>query len=261
MSDDELFIAVLAVALALTFWGGWRAAATRTNPLARPGRRLAAVVAVVFVALGVVAAALLTGADPQVRGSPGLIVLFLAVAAVTLAGAVVAGAALGLLVLDGFVRGRNLAVGWAAAGLVLATGLVNAGASVGRGDTIYTTLGPLAMGLGALLALGAALAAATGRFRAVRLDRDGPAGVRVGGLFVAWGLILGRAVAGDWESARRTWEDFFAYGWPAVVLLAVAVPVEWRLRPTVERPVTSWPAGVLSVAGYVVGAATWIALR
>jgi uncharacterized membrane protein YhaH (DUF805 family) len=208
-----------------------------------------------------VLAALVTSADPQVRSNTGYVVLFLAVAADTLALATVAGSFLGLSTLDGFVRRPNAAAGWAVAGLWLATGVVNAGANIGRGDTIDTTLSPLALGLATLMLLVGALSAATGRFRAVRLDRDPPAGVRLAGMFVAWGLVLGRAVAGDWESALRTWEDFLVYGWPVLVLLAVAVPVEWVLGPTVRRPRVPWPAGVGPAVTYVAAAAAWVALR
>ena len=256
MSDDEFAVAFIAGVLALAFWGAWlgRAKAIVSNPFARAGRRLTALLLVLVLSLGIVAAALLTGADPQVRSSPAYIVLFLAVAADTLAVATVAGWALGLGVVDDFLRRRNAAAGWAVAGLWLATGLVNAGANVGRGDTIYTTLGPLALAFGTLLVLAAALAALTGRFRAVRLDRDGPTGVRLAGLFAAWGLILGRAVAGDWESTRRTWADFAAHAWPVLAFLILAVPVERMLRPTLERPRVPWPAGVGPAVGYLAAA-------
>jgi hypothetical protein len=255
MSDDERFIAVTSGILAAAYWGGWLSIATGTNRLARPAWRVVAVIGMVLVSLAVVFIALVTRADPQVRSSTGYVVLFLGVAAVTLAAAGVVGWALGLPVLDGFVRDRNRAIGWAVGGLWLGTGLVNAGANIGRGDTIYTTLGPLALALGALLALAVILAAMTGRFRAIRLDRDTPAGVRVGGLFIAWGAILGRAVAGDWESTRQTWEDFFAYGRPVLLLLIAAVPVEWALRPTVRRPRTGWAMGFVPAAAYLGAAA------
>jgi hypothetical protein len=258
MSDDEVSVGVLAALFAAAFWGRGLYAARHADPLARSGRGRAIAGVVLLAALGLVAAALVTGADPQVRSNPGYIVLFLAVAADALAVATLAGSAFGLSALDGFVRGPNAAAGWAIAGLWLGTGLVNAGANIGRGDTIDTTLGPLALALATLLLLVGVLGAATGRFRAVRLDRDPPAGVRLAGLFVAWGLVLGRAVAGDWESARRTWEDFLAYGWPVLVLLAVAVPVEWTLRPTVRRPRHPRPAGVGPAVGYLAAAVGWV---
>jgi hypothetical protein len=260
MSDDEVSVGVQAVLFAAALGAGGLYAARPANPLARSGRRWAAVV-VLLVALGLVAAALATGADPQVRSNPGYILLFLAVAADTLALATVAGSAFGLSALDAFARGLNAAAGWAIAGLWLGTGLVNAGANVGRGDTIDTTLGPLAMALATLLLLTGVLSAATGRFRAVRRDRDGPAGARLAGLLVAWGLVLGRAVAGDWESARRTWEDFLAYGWPVLALLAIAVAAERALRPTVRRPRVPWSAGMGPALAYVAAAGAWVVWR
>jgi hypothetical protein len=258
MSGDEVLVGLAAGLVAAAHWGAWLTAAFRTSPLARPRWRQAAAGVALLASLGVVAAALVTGADPQVRSSAGYVLLFLAVAVATLALAAATGAGLGLSMLDDFVRGRNRAAGWAAAGLWLGVGLVNAGANVGRGDTIYTTLGPLALGMATLLALVGLAAAATAGFRAVRLDRDGPAGVRLAGLFVAWGLVLGRAVAGDWESARRTWEDFGAFAWPVLLLLAVGIPVERVLRPTVRRPRTTWPMAVVPAAAYVAGAVGWV---
>ena len=261
MSDDEVSVGVLAAVFAAAFWAGGFYTARRADPLARSGRGRAVAIVVLLTALGVVTAALVTGADPQVRSNPGYVVLFLAVAADALAAATLAGSAFGLSALDGFVRGPNAAAAWAVAGLWLGTGLVNAGANIGRGDTIDTTIGPLALALATLLLLIGVLAAATGRFRAVRIDRDTPAGVRAAGLFVAWGLVLGRAVAGDWESARRTWEDFLAHGWPVLVLLVIAVPAEWVLRPTVRRPRVPWAAGVGPAVAFIVAAVGWVAWR
>jgi hypothetical protein len=258
MSDDEVALAVLAAGSAIAFWGRALSRAGRTTPPVRPGRRLAAAVAVWSLAVGGVLVSLLTAADPQVRASPGLTFLFLMAAADTLAIATLVASGLGLSMSSGFVRGRNAAVGWAVAGLWIGTALVNAGANTGRGDTIYTTLGPLALAFATLLVLTGILAAATGGFPAVRLDRDQPAGVRLGGLFMAWGTILGLAAAGDFESARATWIDFARYGWPVLVLLTVAVPAEWWLRPTVERPRVSWLAGLFPAAAYLCAAAGWV---
>jgi hypothetical protein len=257
MSDDEFLIAVTSGILAVAYWGAWLATAAQANPLTRPGRRLTAVVLLLLAALAIVVSTLLTGADPQVRSSPGLIVLFLAVAVDTLALATLAGSALGLSMLDGFVRGRNAAVGWAAAGLWLGTGLVNAGANIGRGDTIYTTLGPLALALGALFVLVGVLSALTRGFRAVRLDRDVPAGIRLAGLFIAWGLYLGRGAAGDWESMGRTLEDFGRYAGAAACLLYGGAIVEAALRPTTRHPERSWLWGIGPAIGYSIPAVVW----
>lgn len=258
MSGDEVVIALAAGAGALAYWGGWLAHAAATNRLARPGRRVAAVAGSLVASLVIVVVALVTAADPQVQSSAGYILLFLAVAAATLMVVTEVGTILGLAALDGFVRGRNRATGWAVGGLWLGTGFVNAGANIGRGDTIYTTLGPLGLGLGTLIVLTVILAVATGGFRAVRLDRNTPAGVRFAGLFVAWGLILGRAVAGDWQSTQKTLEDFSRSAAAAGYILMGAACVEVALRPTIQRPQTrSWPWMIGPAACYVVAAVAW----
>ena len=83
------------------------------------------------------------------------------------------------------------------------------------------------------------------------MDRDAAAGVRIAGFFVGAGLILGRAVAGDWTSAGATLFDFGRIGWPVILLLALAVLIERKLRPSPEtlgRPVLI--GGVLPLLVY-----------
>jgi hypothetical protein len=261
MSGDEVLVLVAAVGVAASCWGVWLVAAIESVRFGRGAWRIAVLALILAASLVPVFVALVTGADPQVRGGGEYIALFLLIAAASVAGVSVAGSVLGLSALDGVVRRRIGATLWAVAGLWLGTGLINAGANVGRGATIYTTVGPLALALATFLVLVAVVSAFTRGFHAVRLDRDGPSGLRLAGLFVAWGLILGRAVAGDYESVGRTVEDFVAYDWPAALLLAAAIPIEWRLRPTVESPVPGWAAGVYPAAAYLAASAASVVLR
>ena len=261
MSGDELLVLIVALGIALSCWGVWLVAAAESVRFGRGGWQVVALVLILLGSLGIVYAALLIGADPRVRSGIEYTALFLLIAADAIGMVSTFGSAVGLTALDGAVRRRNGAVLWAVAGLWLGTGLINAGANVGRGDTIYTTLGPLALAFATFLTLVAVLSALTWGFHAVRLDRDGPAGMRLAGLFVAWGLILGRAVAGDYKAVRRTVEDFVDYGWPILVLLAIAVPVESRLRPTLDRSETGWKAGVWPAVSYLTLAAAWVTIR
>ncbi len=85
-------------------------------------------------------------------------------------------------------------------------------------------------------ALWAMVEFATEMAESICVDRDLAAGVRLGGFLIAIGLILGRAVAGDWVSTQATLGDFLRQGWPALMLVPAAVTAERRARPTPQTP-------------------------
>jgi hypothetical protein len=91
----------------------------------------------------------------------------------------------------------------------------------------------------------------SGAADAIAIGRDVASGIRFGGMAVATGLILGRAVAGDWESEAGTWRDFVHHGWPALPLVVLAVVVQRRLRPTAERPRPPLRQGVVPAFVYL----------
>jgi hypothetical protein len=257
MSDDEWFVLIVSAAISTLFWGRWLYVAIQASPLVRPFLRLSILVLCLVGCLSLIFRTLLTAADPVVRDNFGYIILFLAVGGVALAISTTAGVLIGINAVDDAVRTPNWAAVWAVCGLWIGTALVVAGSNVGRGDTIYTTTGPLALGVATLIALWAVFAAIAGT-SSVTLDRDSPSGVRLAGLFVAWGVILGRATAGDWESVARTWHDFAVQGWPAAALLVVAIPAELMLRPSVGRPSPPWLAGSGPALMYVLAAVGWV---
>jgi len=258
MSGGEVFVGFFAAVVAAFYWGCWLYDAFHTSPLVHPRGRLATLVLCFIACHGIVLLALVSGADPVVRDDLGYLFLFLAVEAATLAGVTAASALIGLSALDDAVRHPNPAAVWGLSGLWVGTSIAVAGANLGRGDTIGTTLGPMVIATLLLLILLAVFAMTTGELSSVRLDRDAPSGGRLAGLLVACGLILGRAAAGDWESVKRTWEDFAAQGWPTVALLAVAIPLELVLRPSPRRPVPSRAAGTIPAIAYLAAAAAWL---
>jgi hypothetical protein len=70
----------------------------------------------------------------------------------------------------------------------------------------------------------------------ITIDRDVAAGWRAFGFFVGGGLILGRAVAGDWHSAGETVVDCAVKGWTILPLWAAVVLIDVICRPTPLRP-------------------------
>jgi hypothetical protein len=95
--------------------------------------------------------------------------------------------------------------------------------------------------------------------RSIAEDRDLATGLRTCGLFLAFGLIIGRALAGDWHSEAATVRDFTHDGWPAAVLLVLALIVELFARPNRRQPIRPFPAyGLLPAALYISLGAVWL---
>jgi hypothetical protein len=257
MSAGEFFLLVVLAPIALIYWGAWFRAALETKLLVRPGRRIIPLFFCWLCCFGIVLAVLLTAADPEVRESPVYIILFLEVTAVALAAVTAVAWLIGLSTIDDTVRRPNFAAVWATIGLWTGTAVSCAGANVGRGDTIGTTNGPLVLGVATIVVLWALLAAVAG-ISSITQHRDSASGIRQGGLLIAWGLIMGRATAGDWESTADTLKDYAFQGAPAVIFLLIAIRFEFRLRPSYRRPVPPSGAGFGPAAGFLFVAAGWV---
>ncbi len=254
--DEFLTLAVGSVAsLAAALW--WYAPLARVY---RPsgygvvGGALALTPPACLAALLVV---LQTAADAEVRGHAQYVALFLAAGGAWLgATAVALPAVLGVSVRDDALEGRNGPAAAVASGALTAVTVVFAGANVGAGATIWTTLGPAVLATGGLAGLMLAHAAASGLSEAVTVDRDPAAAARAVGLHLAMAVVLARAVAGDWVSTDALLADLARQGWPAVALAAVAVGVDrwYHRRPWPTRravgPGVAW-AGVLMAMAVV----------
>ena len=153
---------------------------------------------------------------------------------------------------DGFER-QNVAARIAIIGLWIAVTICAIGANLGEGEEIETTLFPLGLCAGGLLAVALGLSMATRGFSPVAIERDRAAGVRIASLFVASSVPLARAASGDWVSTEETVRDF-AVAVPTLVALVVcaAVAEAWftRARRNTPREGSLWAHGVLPATGY-----------
>jgi len=221
-------------------------------------RWLAGMIPLVCAAL--MLAVLRTWADPEVRAGPEYQAAFLIAWGAAMIWVHVLSSLIGLDCLEHGLEGRNPAVVWAWVGLMLGTTLAVAGANIGEGPTEATTLVPMVMAVAGLLGVWAVFAAVTGSTASVTVERDQPSGVRLAGLLIAWGLILGRSVAGDWVSLEATLRDFWHDGLQAVlVLLGLAIGVEVWERPRRRRPCPPMVgAGILPAVLFLGFALVWL---
>ena len=118
--------------------------------------------------------------------------------------------------------------------------LAVSGANISQGPTEWTTLCPMFLATGSLLAFWALFSALSVNAAAIVVDRDRASGLRLAIMLLAWGLILGQAVAGDWVSLDATWRDVVLQGLvPDLALLGLALVLELCARPARRRPFPS----------------------
>jgi uncharacterized membrane protein YjfL (UPF0719 family) len=256
MSGDEVFVALASGALALFAWLGWYLLPMRVERLGAPARGLEVLVATPPLAAAILYAVLRTAASHDVREDPIYLGFYLVMGAAWLGLGARCFPLLGVSPRDDVVERGNRAAAHAIGGALVAVMLCFAGGNIGDGPGWWVVVFSAALATATLLLLWLALDLLSGISDTVTVERDAAAGVRLAGFLVACGLILGRAVAGDWVSAGATARDFVLAAWPVLPLLAVAALAERRARPTPERPAPS-PAthGTLPALLYVAVAA------
>src|SRR6266436_4405873 len=128
---------------------------------------------------------------------------------------------LGLSLCDDAVERKNHSTLVALCGAVLALGIIYAGANIGEGPSFTNNFFCDVIGSASFFLLWFLLELFGKVSRSIAEDRDLATGLRTCGLFLAFGLVIGRALAGDWHSEAATVRDFIRDGWPAAVLLVL----------------------------------------
>jgi uncharacterized membrane protein YjfL (UPF0719 family) len=201
-----------------------------------------------LLALGVT---LCIGAAREVREDLGYVALFVALGAVWLAAIAHGMAWLGVSASDDALERNNPSAAVAVTGALTGGLLVYGFANLGEGDTIWTTIGPAALASLTYFALFALHQATSGAPDAIAIDRDVASGVRFSGMAVGTGLIVGRAIAGDYQSAIATFRDFVRLRWPAVPLVLLAAFVQRRLEPRPKSRDALTAGGLVPALVYV----------
>jgi len=261
MSDDEIFATWAGIFTAAFGWIRWYLPILR---LPRLGARTSARMLLAYVPPACMALLFLllrAGASFDVRDSAPYLFMYMVMGAGWVSVALMFVPWLGLSPRGDVVERDNLAAARALAGAALALTLCYAGGNIGDGPGWWVVIFCATLATLTLALLWHLLEQWGHVAEQVTVERDAAAGTRVAGFLVACGLVLGRAVAGDWTSAGATLRDFVTHGWPVLVLLALAIVLERRLRATVEQPVPDRTThGVLPALLYLGLALLWVGL-
>ena len=259
MSGDEVFVLVLSTITALVVWGAWYLRPTFIVYVGRrpPGRLLLQLAP--LVAAAVLWVVLKTASSHDVRDDPRYLAFYLVLGAAWVGLCIRMLALAGISTRDDVLERANGNAAIAVAGAVLAIALCYAGGNIGDGPGWWVVVFAAGLSTVALFAAWMLLEWLSGVSEVVTIDRDAAAALRLAGFLVACGVILGRAVAGDWVSAEATVRDFVLVAWPVPIVIAVAGIVERMARPTPEAPRPSVVSfGLMPAALYVGGAIVYV---
>lgn len=230
MSADEAFALVVFFPLIGWLWLRWGFVALRQRRLGSVSAGASLPGVSVVVAFLLLFAILRRHASHDVRDAPLYLTFYMLMGAVAVGIGVVLLDRLGLSLRDDLIERRNPAAAHAWSGAVLGLTFAFAGANIGDGPSWMVVAYCSTLSVGALLAGWVILDRLAEVGESIVVERDVGAGLRVAGWFVGAGIILGRAAAGDWVSARAALEDFLVHGVAALVLTLFAVGAEIALR-------------------------------
>ncbi len=259
MSDDERFVSVASAGLALIIWGFWFKNALGITWLgAARGRRTLFALAP-LLCFAVLAGILRAFAAHDVRNSPQYLGLYLVLGAAWLGLCTLVLPVTGLSPRDDVVERRNGAVAWTILGALLGITLCYGGGNIGDGPGWGVVVFAAALATGSLLLILLLLAACARLAERITVERDLAVGVRSACVLTACGLVLGRAVAGNWVSAEATLTDFAHSAWPALVPLPVEIVWGRLSRPPGHSSANVFAAGVVPGCAYLLTAGAYVA--
>jgi hypothetical protein len=261
MSGDEIVVLVASGVLAVVCWGAWYISPALVRRIGRAGAGRRLLQLTPPAAAGLLWVVLRNASSFDVRDDPRYLTFYLLLGAAWVGLSIRWVALTGVSTRDDVVERANGSAAIAVAGALLAITLCYAGGNIGSGPGWWVVVFSAALATVTLFAVWMLLELASGVSDAVTVDRDPSAGLRLAGFLVACGLVLGRAVAGDWESAAATVRDFGNAAWPVLVLMIAAAVVERAARPTADSPRPSIVVYGCVPALVYVGAAAYQVMR
>lgn len=256
MSEDEIIVTLMAIVAGPLWWTVTLIRLARVAPLRPAGLAVQALTATVSVCGIAILLVLKTLASFDVVDAPEYQFMYGVLGLAWLRVGERFFPFAGLSIRDDLVERRNAAAIPAVAGAFLGLTCCYAGGNIGDGPGWWVVVFSGGLASAILIAAWLLLAQLTPVMDAIAIDRDGSAGLRLGAFLAAAGLVLGRAVAGDWYSAANTIRDAGTALPALAILLIAAVLVERIARPTAARPRPPLvPFGILPALVYLAIAA------
>lgn len=252
MSGDEVMVLIISAVGGAMAWYRWYSATLVRALVVRNASRSTFVVWPV-ICMVLLHAILRSWAADDVRDSGTYMTFYMVAGAAWVGFFAQFCGLLGISPRDDAVERQNLAAALAMAGALAGITFCFAGGNVGDGPGWWVVAFSAGLSTGALFGLWAVVEWFTGISESVTVERSGGAGLRLGGFLAGTGMILGRAVAGDWVSAAATVRDFAVVAWPVLPLAGVAVIIEW-FRPLDVNARTEDSAAGLFVASVYIAA-------
>jgi hypothetical protein len=249
MSQDEVAVTVVAVLLGPVMWltrlVRWRRVPGSAGAVVALGATLAVCAAILLDVLTKMAAS-------DVVDAPEYIFMYAVLGLAWLRVSETGFAFAGLSLRDDALERCNGAAVMAGAGALIGVTLSYAGGNIGEGPGWGVVVFAATLATAGFFAAWLVLGGVTSVQDAVTIDRDPAAGMRLAAFLIACGVVCGRAVAGDWESAAEAVRDAGAWLPWLLLILAAGVAVERVARPTSERPLAPLVAlGVMPAVVYL----------
>lgn len=258
MGEDELFVLVIAGISSLVLWGWWYSAAMRPSAFISPHLTRWPLTVIPVLCGGLLLGVLRYLAASDVRDAPVYLILYFFLGAAWVGATLLLIPLFGVQPREDIVERRNAAAAPTVAGTLLALTLCYAGGNIGDGPGWWVVVYSAALATGALLLLWLVVELATGIGAVICVHRDSGAGVRFGLFLLANGLVLGRAVAGDWTTGSEAVADVLRLASPLLLLVAVEIGVALVTRPTPAHPYSPAWLGAIPGMAYVAAAAAYV---
>ena len=236
MSGDEIFALIVCVVIGFIGWSRWIGGLLFLKPLVRKRETRTVALIAPLSAAAVMLFVLLKWSSHDVQSNIVYISFYFAMWFGWLGASQLLLPYFGLSVRDDLFERQNPAAAVAIAGALIGITLAFAGGNIGDGPGWWVVVFSSGLATGTLVLLWVFGNLISRVEEAITIDRDVAAGWRALGFFVGGGLVVGRAAAGNWQSAGATVSDFIGKGWPVLIVWAVTVVLDVAFRPSPASP-------------------------